>query len=109
MVAIRKPYQRRRLRSNRLHASISNMKSIVISIDANTLERIDRIAREAQRGRASASRKPNRSRLVRQALQEFVLRHERREREERDRRALETHRERIREQAEALVAEQADF
>jgi len=97
------------LRTTRSYVSISDMKTIVISIDSATLDRIDRIAGAAERGHLAARRKPNRSRVVRRALQEFVLRHEAREREARDRQVLETHRDRLRRQVEALVAEQADF
>lgn len=82
------------------------MKTIAISIDEASLSAIDRMARTV-RGRGA---KPaNRSELVRRAVQEFIARHKRREREEEDRRILAANRQRIARQAEALVAEQAEL
>lgn len=82
------------------------MKTIAISIDGASLAAIDQLARAS--GRRPGARPANRSEVVRRAVQEFVARERRREREEKDRRVLARHRELIARQAEALVAEQAE-
>jgi metal-responsive CopG/Arc/MetJ family transcriptional regulator len=82
------------------------MKTIAISIDAETLEGIDRIAASAHRPSRDRHR-PNRSEIVRAALSEYVLRHERQRQEARDRRALAGQHDRLRKQLAALVADQA--
>jgi metal-responsive CopG/Arc/MetJ family transcriptional regulator len=74
------------------------MKTIAVSIDEPTLEAVDRIARGGE--------KTNRSRVIREALGEFLERRERALREERERRVFSRHRNRLARQASALVAEQ---
>lgn len=87
------------------------MKTIAISIDESSLAAIDRIAGErAARARGAVkarARKANRSAVIRSALRDFIVRRQKQEREERERVILKAHRERVRRQAEALVAEQA--
>ena len=85
---------------------ISDMKTIAVSIDEASLEAIDQLARA--RGRRRGAGPANRSEVVRRAVQEFVARERRLEREEKDRRVLAAHRLLIARQAEALVAEQAE-
>jgi len=84
------------------------MKTIAISIDEGSLAAVDRLAQAAGR-RRSGTKTANRSEVVRQAVKEFLARHERREREEQDRRILSAHRDEIERQAAALVAEQAEL
>lgn len=81
------------------------MKTIAVSIDEASLAAIDQLARAAGRGRGA--RPANRSQVVRRALQEFIARERRHDREEKDRRVLAAHRDMIARQAEALVADQA--
>lgn len=84
------------------------MKTIAISIDEPSLAAIDRIAGARGRGAVSArARKGNRSAVIRRALRDFIVRRQKQEREERERVILKAHRARVRRQAEALVAEQA--
>jgi len=84
------------------------MKTIAISIDEESLEVLDEMARQARRpGRAGRRPGGKRSALVRQALRDFILRHERERREERERAILASHRGRLARQAKALVGEQA--
>ena len=87
------------------------MKTIAISIDESSLAAIDRIAGERDaraRGAVKArARKANRSAVIRRALRDFIVRRQKQEREERERVILKAHGERVRRQAEALVAEQA--
>jgi metal-responsive CopG/Arc/MetJ family transcriptional regulator len=82
------------------------MRTIAITIDDASLAAIDRLARGA--GRRVPGKRANRSEVVRRAVQEFVARHQRLEREEKDRRILGAHRDLIGRQAAALVAEQAE-
>jgi len=84
-----------------------DMKTIAVSIDEASLAAVDRLAQAAGR-RRGRKRAANRSEVVRRAVQEFIARQRRNEREERDRRILGTHRDRIERQATALVAEQAE-
>jgi metal-responsive CopG/Arc/MetJ family transcriptional regulator len=77
------------------------MKTIAISIDEPTLERIDRLAS------AQGSSHKNRSELVRQAVQEFIARTERIAEEVREKEVFRRHRSRLKRQAAALVKEQA--
>ena len=79
---------------------ILNMKTIAIIIDEDTLRRIDRL--RTQGGLVS-----NRSRLIREALREYVLRVERLGEEEREREIFRRHRKGLARQAAALVKEQA--
>ena len=82
------------------------MRTIAISIDEESLAAIDQLARAT--GRRRGAKPANRSEVVRRAVQEFIARQRRREREEGDRRILATHRERIAREAKALVAAQAE-
>ncbi len=77
------------------------MRSIAITIDEPTLERIDQL-----RTRESAPWK-SRSEIIRQAAWEFVARLERKAQEEREREIFHRHRSRLNRQAAALVKEQA--
>ena len=81
--------------------TISNMKTIAITIDEGTLGRVDRLA--ARGGRARS----NRSRLIRQAVQEYVSRVEQLSADEHERAVVHRHRERLARQAAALVRAQA--
>jgi metal-responsive CopG/Arc/MetJ family transcriptional regulator len=81
------------------------MKTIAISIDNASLDAIDQMARGMRR---RGARPASRSAVVRRALQEFIARQRRHEREESDRRVLAAHRKRLARQAKALVAEQAE-
>jgi metal-responsive CopG/Arc/MetJ family transcriptional regulator len=83
------------------------MKTIAISIDDASLAAVDRLAHAAGH-RRSGRKRANRSEVVRQAVREFLARHQRREREEQDRRILSAHRDEIGRQAAALLAEQAE-
>ncbi len=85
------------------------MKTIAISIDEPTLRVLDRYAAQMARaggkkGRAAA----NRSEIVRQAVQAFLARQERLQREEKERRIWATHRARLNRQAVAVVADQIE-
>ena len=77
------------------------MKTIAITIDERTLGRVDRLA--ARSGRARS----NRSRLIRQAVQEYVSRVEQVTADEHERAVVHRHRERLARQAAALVRAQA--
>lgn len=90
------------------------MKTIAISIDEATLTGLDHLARSAERPsrsrRGSGQREEggNRSRIVRQALREFLQRRENLQRDEREKRIYAKHRRLVNRQAEALVGEQAE-
>lgn len=77
------------------------MKTIAITIDDNMLQRIDNFV--AGNGEA----RPNRSQIIRQAVQEYLERMERLAEEEREREIFRRHRQRLARQATALVKEQA--
>jgi metal-responsive CopG/Arc/MetJ family transcriptional regulator len=88
------------------------MVTIAISIDKPTLEAIDEIAnpglsagRRVRRGKGAGAR--SRSAVMRQALQEYVAQHAKREREAGERQTLAKHRAKLARQAKALIAEQA--
>ena len=83
------------------HVTIRNMKTIAITIDDDTLERVDRLG-----GRAGQARR-NRSRVIRQAVQEYVSRLERTAENEREAAVIRRHSGRLARQASALVREQA--
>lgn len=77
---------------------VTNMRTIAITIDEDTLAAIDRLS-DAGRSR---------SELVREALREYLLRREQRLREDDvDRRIIAEHREDLARSAEALVRDQA--
>ena len=73
-----------------------DMKTIAITIDDDTLERVDRIGG----GRS-------RSRVIREAVKEYVSRLERAAEEEREAAVIRRHRGRLAQQARALVRAQA--
>ena len=76
------------------------MKTIAITIEEDILERIDRLNSE----RAEA---PNRSRVIRTAVKEYLQRVERLAEEEQEREIFRRHRGKLSRQAAALVKEQA--
>ena len=76
------------------------MKTIAISIDANTLRVLDELI-------AASPRHRSRSAVVRTALREFAERVRRREIEAREAEVFRTHRKRLARQARMLIAEQA--
>jgi metal-responsive CopG/Arc/MetJ family transcriptional regulator len=75
--------------------------TIAITIDEETLKRVDRLAR--RRGSTTT----NRSRLIREAVHEYVARLERQFDEQRESAILRQHRATLGQQAKALMAEQA--
>jgi len=75
------------------------MKTIAITIDEAMLESLDRLA-----GSHDA---PNRSKVIRAAVGEYLLRLARVAEEERERDVFRRHRGRLQRQAAALVKEQA--
>jgi metal-responsive CopG/Arc/MetJ family transcriptional regulator len=77
------------------------MKTIAITIDEDMLQRLDRLIE------ANSTIARNRSQLIRQAVQEFILRLERLAEEEHEREIFRRHRQRLARQADALVKEQA--
>jgi metal-responsive CopG/Arc/MetJ family transcriptional regulator len=81
------------------------MKTIAVTIDEPTLKALDELARRAPRSRGQG--RPSRSEIVRLALQDYLSRRRKAEREASDRALLARHRKRLAGQAEALVAEQA--
>jgi metal-responsive CopG/Arc/MetJ family transcriptional regulator len=78
------------------------MKTIAITIEEETLERVDRVANGRRSGGSS-----NRSRVIRTAVHEYLTRLERATEEERERDVLRRHARRLSRQAAALVKEQA--
>jgi metal-responsive CopG/Arc/MetJ family transcriptional regulator len=90
------------------------MKTIAISIDEATLTGLNRFARSAEKSgrstKGSGRREDggNRSRIVRQALKEFLQRRESLRRDEREKKVYAKHRRLVTRQAEALVGEQAE-
>ena len=76
------------------------MKTIAITIEEDILERIDRLD-------ASRQNTSNRSRIIREAVREYLTRVERLAEEEREKKIFRKHRGRLARQAAALVKEQA--
>lgn len=76
-------------------------------MDESSLAALDRMAQAGGR-RRGGKKGPNRSEVVRRAVQEFIARQQRREREAKDGRILRAHRDLIARQAALLVAEQAE-
>ena len=74
------------------------MKTIAISIDQPTLERIDELAKR---------RGMNRSELVREATQDYIAEKEAETEEERERKIFRRHKNKLKKQAAALIGEQA--
>jgi metal-responsive CopG/Arc/MetJ family transcriptional regulator len=79
---------------------IRNMKTIAVTIDEPTLQRIDRLSKESMLWKS-------RSELIREAVQEFIARLEREAEEEREREIFHRQRARLNRQAAVLVKEQA--
>ncbi|MGH9372338.1 MAG: CopG family ribbon-helix-helix protein [Vicinamibacterales bacterium] len=79
------------------------MKTIAITIDEDMLNRLDRLL---DRGSGGAARR-SRSRLIREAVNEYLLRHERQAAEEREAAIISRHRVRLVQQARAAIREQA--
>jgi len=77
------------------------MKTIAISIEDETLERMDRLTATQDR------RFRNRSKMIQEAMREYLTRIERLEEEERERQILRRHRVRLARKADALVKEQS--
>lgn len=76
------------------------MKTIAITIDEAMLASVDRLA-------GHHGDTPNRSKIIRAAVGEYLARLERAAEEEREREVFRRHRGRLRQQAAALVKEQA--
>ena len=76
------------------------MKTIAVTIDEETLVRIDAL-------RASSNRFSSRSALVRASLGAYVASERRRAEEDRERRIIQEHKLTLNRQLEALVTEQA--
>ena len=76
------------------------MKTIAISMDEATLERVDDLV-------GTSGHLRNRSAVVRLAVREFAERELRRQEEEREREVLRRNRRRLERQSRALVREQA--
>ena len=74
---------------------ISNMRTIAITIEDDVLERVDRLAGK------------NRSKAIRQAVREYVVRLEQEAQDAREAAIVGRHRSRLARQARALVREQA--
>lgn len=83
-------------RHTRSRIIFNNMKTIAITIDDDTLERVDRLG--GARGR---------SKVIRDAVREHVARLERLAEESREAAVIRKHRGRLSRQAEALVRAQA--
>ena len=77
------------------------MKTIAITIDEATLEHVDRLVGRGGRARG------NRSRLIRQAVHDYVARLERVADDAREAAIVRRHRGRLARQASALVRQQA--
>ena len=77
------------------------MKTIAVTMDEDTLGRLDRLTSKSDRARS-------RSALVRQAVREFADRHRRQTEEERERAVLRKHRDDLHKEAVALVRAQAE-
>ena len=78
--------------------------TIAITIEEETLKRVDRVAVAAGE---RAGGPANRSRVIRAAVHEYLARLERMAEEERERHILKRHSRRLARQAAALVKEQA--
>jgi metal-responsive CopG/Arc/MetJ family transcriptional regulator len=76
------------------------MKTIAITIDDEVLNRIDQLMERSPE-------KTNRSKIIREAVREYLLRVERTREEEREREIFRKNRKLLARQAEVLVKEQA--
>jgi metal-responsive CopG/Arc/MetJ family transcriptional regulator len=77
------------------------MKTIAISIEDETLDRMDRLTA------MKVKRFSNRSKMIQEAMREYLSRIEQIEEEAREREILRRHRGRLARQADALVKEQS--
>ena len=77
------------------------MKTIAITMDEGILQRIDKLTSK------SSGAAGNRSRFIREALQEHLSRVERRDEDEREREVIKRHRKLLQREALALIKEQA--
>jgi metal-responsive CopG/Arc/MetJ family transcriptional regulator len=77
------------------------MKTIAITIDNDTLARIDRLLNDG------LTQGKNRSQIIRQAVREYVSRLDRMAVEERERQIFRKHKRKLAREAVALVKEQA--
>jgi metal-responsive CopG/Arc/MetJ family transcriptional regulator len=82
------------------------MKTIAVTVDEHTLERLDRLTSE--RGKDRSGPKGGRSEIVRTALHEFLARRDKEEREDAEWKIWSRNLGRINRQAAALLAEQAE-
>ena len=82
------------------HNIISNMKTIAITVDEETLELIDEL-------RGSNAEFASRSALVRAAIREYAARLRKRLEEERERELVHQNKELLNKELKALVEEQA--
>jgi len=80
---------------------VDNMKTIVITIEEDVLQRIDRAAATTQ------GTPMNRSQFIRQAVRDYLVRIERIAEEDRETDIFRRNRTRLRRQAVALIKEQA--
>ena len=80
---------------------VYNMKTISITVDEDILVRLDRLVDDCREAGS------NRSRLIREAMKDYVVRMERLIEEEREREIFGRNRAQLRKQATALVREQA--
>jgi metal-responsive CopG/Arc/MetJ family transcriptional regulator len=80
------------------------MITVAVSIAAEQVRAIDRVLREERRRLGTRA---SRSGLVRKALEEYLAKHARELREERDRMIVAKHKRRLAREAAALTAEQA--
>jgi metal-responsive CopG/Arc/MetJ family transcriptional regulator len=78
------------------------MKTIAITIDEDMLNRLDQLGRRSAGGAARS-----RSRIIREAVKEYITRHERLAAEEQEATIIRRHRIRLRQQARAAIREQA--
>ena len=80
---------------------IHNMKTIAVTMDESLIRRIDRLS--SQKGAA----KTNRSRIVREAVADYLSRVEHEAEQEREQKIFRRNREKLAKQTAALVKEQA--
>lgn len=80
---------------------MTKMKTITVSIDDSTLERLDRLLA------GDRSRRASRSSLIRIAVREYVASIEKSIEEQREREVFKRRRKRLERQAVALIREQA--
>jgi metal-responsive CopG/Arc/MetJ family transcriptional regulator len=87
------------LKSRQRGDTITNVKTIAVTIDEATLKLLDELT--------DGTSRRSRSALVRTALREFATRELRREVEARESAVFRKHRKRLARQARALISEQA--